>query len=119
MSLRLLPPVAIALIERRLTSKTQTNRASGPLPESTHRRGNFVGLSAIIFFYSGNLRNWNGLEGLYQAFLPWTKTGIDAAGHGKPDFDLFPLTPAVPGNSSRSRSIRESQAELVLGSFAA
>ena len=67
------------------------------------RRGHFpgghiaaailVGVSLIIFFYSGNFRNWSGLAGLYETFLPWTKTGIDAAGHGKPDFDLFPLIP--------------------------
>ena len=52
-----------------------------------------VGATLIIFFYSGNFRYWRGLEGLYQTFLPWTKTGVDAAGHGKPDFDLFPLVP--------------------------
>ena len=41
------------------------------------------------------------MAGLYQAFVPWTKTGIDAAGHGKPTFDLFPLIPpflaTIPG----------------------
>lgn len=52
-----------------------------------------VGVTLIIFFYSGNFRYWSGLEGLYQTFLPWTKTAVDAAGHGKPDFDLFPLVP--------------------------
>jgi len=52
-----------------------------------------VGVTLIIFFYSGNFRHWTGLEGLYQTFLPWTKTAVDAAGHGKPDFDLFPLVP--------------------------
>jgi uncharacterized protein (TIGR03663 family) len=52
-----------------------------------------VGVTLIIFFYSGNFRYWRGLEGLYQTFLPWTKTALDAAGHGKPDFDLFPLVP--------------------------
>ena len=52
-----------------------------------------VGVMLIIFFYSGNFRYWRGLEGLYQTFLPWTKTAVDAAGHGKPDFDLFPLVP--------------------------
>jgi uncharacterized protein (TIGR03663 family) len=52
-----------------------------------------VGVTLIIFFYSGNFRYWRGLEGLYQTFLPWTKTAVDAAGHGKPDFDLFPLVP--------------------------
>ena len=57
-----------------------------------------VGVSLIIFFYSGNFRNWSGLAGLYETFLPWTKTGIDAAGHGKPDFDLFPLIPPFLAN---------------------
>jgi len=52
-----------------------------------------VGVTLIVFFYSGNFRYWRGLEGLYQTFLPWTKTAVDAAGHGKPDFDLFPLVP--------------------------
>jgi uncharacterized protein (TIGR03663 family) len=52
-----------------------------------------VGVTLIIFFYSGNFHNWRGVEGLYQTFLPWTKTGVDAAGHGKTDFDLFPLVP--------------------------
>ena len=52
-----------------------------------------VGVTLIIFFYSGNFRYWRGLEGLYQTFLPWTKTAVEAAGHGKPDFDLFPLVP--------------------------
>ncbi len=54
-----------------------------------------VGVTLIIFFYSGNFRYWRGLEGLYQTFLPWTKTAVDAAGHGKPDFDLFPLVPPL------------------------
>jgi uncharacterized protein (TIGR03663 family) len=53
-----------------------------------------IGVALIIFFYSGNFRYWAGLQGLYQTFLPWTKTAVDAAGHGKPDFDLFPLVPA-------------------------
>jgi uncharacterized protein (TIGR03663 family) len=52
-----------------------------------------IGVALIIFFYSGNFRYWAGLQGLYQTFLPWTKTAVDAAGHGKPDFDLFPLIP--------------------------
>ena len=75
--------------------------------------------SLIIFFYSGNFRNWRGLAGLYQTFLPWTKTAVDAAGHGKPDFDLFPLVPPFLGQFAGSRSIREFQTELVLDSSAA
>jgi hypothetical protein len=91
----------LALIWSRLAKKTPLNRPSRRLPGLHIAAAIFVGAALIIFFYSGNFRNWNGLAGLYQTFLPWTKTGIDAAGHGKPDFDLFPLIPpflaGVPG----------------------
>jgi uncharacterized protein (TIGR03663 family) len=91
----------LALIWSRLAKKTPLNRPSRRLPGLHIAAAIFVGAALIIFFYSGNFRNWNGLAGLYQTFLPWTKTGIDAAGHGKPDFDLFPLFPpflaGVPG----------------------
>ena len=91
----------LALIWSRLAKKTPLNRPSRRLPGLHIAAAIFVGVALIIFFYSGNFRNWNGLAGLYQTFLPWTKTGIDAAGHGKPDFDLFPLIPpflaGVPG----------------------
>jgi uncharacterized protein (TIGR03663 family) len=83
----------LVLIWSRLKKETSLNRPSGQLPGRHIAAAILVGASLIIFFYSGNFRNWNGLAGLYQAFLPWTKTGIDAAGHGKPDFDLFPLIP--------------------------
>ena len=52
-----------------------------------------VGAALIIFFYSGNFRHWQGLVDLFKTFLPWAKTGIDAAGHGKADFDFLPLVP--------------------------
>src|SRR5271166_5947176 len=74
-----------------------------PMRDRLHRRTRLpvrhiigailVAVTLIVFFYSGNSRYWRGLEGLYQTFLPWTKTAVDAAGHGKPDFDLFPLVP--------------------------
>jgi uncharacterized protein (TIGR03663 family) len=83
----------LALIWSRLAKETPSNRPRGQLPGGHIATAILVGAFLIIFFYSGNFRNWNGLEGLYQTFLPWTKTGIDAAGHGKPDFDLFPLIP--------------------------
>ena len=83
----------LALIWSRLAKKTPLKKPSGNIPIAHIAAAILVGASLIIFFYSGNFRNWNGLTGLYQAFLPWTKTGIDAAGHGKPDFDLFPLIP--------------------------
>jgi uncharacterized protein (TIGR03663 family) len=83
----------LALIWNRLRKETQLNRPSGPLPGPHIAAAILVGAALILFFYSGNFRNWKGLTGLYEAFLPWTKTGIDAAGHGKPEFDLFPLIP--------------------------
>ena len=55
-----------------------------------------VGLFLIIFFYSGNFRHWQGLTGLVQSLSPWTKTGVDAAGHAKTDYDLFPILPQIP-----------------------
>jgi uncharacterized protein (TIGR03663 family) len=74
--------------------KEKPARQPGDRLPSEHILGAIlVGVALIIFFYSGNFRNWNGLAGLYEAFLPWTKTGIDAAGHGKPAFDLCPLIP--------------------------
>ncbi len=94
----------LALIWNRLSKGAPSNRPAGPLPGKHIISAILVGVALIIFFYSGNFRNWGGLAGLYEAFLPWTKTGIDAAGHGKPAFDLFPLVPPflakIPGLAS-------------------
>jgi uncharacterized protein (TIGR03663 family) len=87
----------LQLIWARL-GKERPDRPRGPLPVAHIAAALLVGASLIIFFYSGNFRNWGGLAGLYETFLPWTKTGIDAAGHGKPDFDLFPLLPPFLAN---------------------
>jgi uncharacterized protein (TIGR03663 family) len=80
-----------------------SNAPPAPKPDRPQRRTRLpvrhilgailVGLVLITFFYSGNFRYWRGLDGLYQTFLPWTKTAVGAAGHGKPDFDLLPLVP--------------------------
>ena len=43
-----------------------------------------TGVALIIFFYSGTFFNWNGVKGLYQAYLPWFKTGSEGHGHQKP-----------------------------------
>jgi uncharacterized protein (TIGR03663 family) len=83
----------LALIWSRLSKQPSLNRTTGKLPGKHVAGATLVGVSLIIFLYSGNFRNWHGLAGLYEAFLPWTKTGIDAAGHGKPTFDLVPLIP--------------------------
>lgn len=52
-----------------------------------------VGVALIVFFYSGNFLNFSGLRGLFEMFTPWTRTGIESAGHGKPGYDLFALVP--------------------------
>jgi uncharacterized protein (TIGR03663 family) len=38
----------------------------------------------IIAFYSGFFLHWDGVKGLYQAYLPWFKTGSEGHGHEKP-----------------------------------
>jgi hypothetical protein len=43
-----------------------------------------VGFGAILFFYSGNFMNFNGLKGLYETFAAWFHTGSEGAGHEKP-----------------------------------
>src|SRR6201995_703853 len=91
----------LVLIWNRLSKRETSNPPAGRLPGKHIVGAIVVGVALIIFFYSGNFRNWSGLAGLYEAFLPWTKTGIDAPGHGKPAFDLFPLVPPfvakIPG----------------------
>jgi uncharacterized protein (TIGR03663 family) len=52
-----------------------------------------VAIFVIFFFYSGTFLNLKGFFGVFEALLPWTKTGVDANGHGKFDYDLFPLLP--------------------------
>ena len=74
-------------------SNRELDRTGGRFPVPHVAGATLVGVALIIFFYSGNFRYWKGLEGLYQTFLPWTKTAVDAAGHAKTDFDLFPLVP--------------------------
>jgi uncharacterized protein (TIGR03663 family) len=83
----------LAFLWNRMAKEPPSGRLKGPFPGVHIAAATLVGASLIVFFYSGNFRNWNGLTGLYETFLPWTKTGIDAAGHGKPEFDLFPLIP--------------------------
>jgi uncharacterized protein (TIGR03663 family) len=43
-----------------------------------------TGIALIIFFYSGTFFHWDGVKGLYQAYLPWFKTGSEGHGHEKP-----------------------------------
>jgi uncharacterized protein (TIGR03663 family) len=43
-----------------------------------------TGSALIVFFYSGTFFHWDGVKGLYQAYLPWFKTGSEGHGHEKP-----------------------------------
>ena len=43
-----------------------------------------TGVCLIVFFYSGTFFHWSGVKGLYQAYLPWFKTGSEGHGHEKP-----------------------------------
>jgi hypothetical protein len=63
------------------------------LDRSAFLGSGLVGVALIVFLYSGNFLNFAGLRGLVETFTPWTKTGIEAAGHGKPEYDLFTLIP--------------------------
>lgn len=68
-----------------------------------------VGVFLIVFFYSGTFLNFAGLRGLFETFTPWTKTGLEAAGHGKPQYDLFSLVPkglAAIGPFARLQAFR-------------
>ena len=42
-----------------------------------------TGIALIVFFYSGTFFHWSGVKGLYQAYLPWFKTGSEGHGHEK------------------------------------
>jgi uncharacterized protein (TIGR03663 family) len=40
-------------------------------------------IALIIAFYSGFFFHWSGVRGLFQAYLPWFKTGSEGHGHEK------------------------------------
>jgi len=42
-----------------------------------------TGVGLIVFFYSGTLLHWDGLKGLYRAYVPWFTTGSQGHGHEK------------------------------------
>lgn len=48
-----------------------------------------VAALAIVFFYSGNFLHFEILQGLYQTYEAWFKTGVSAAGHEKKIYQLF------------------------------
>jgi uncharacterized protein (TIGR03663 family) len=88
---------AVLFVLRRFTKKeTEPPRENHKIPFKHLGGAIAVGVFFIVFFYSGNFRNWEGLRGLVGSFLPWTKTAVDAAGHAKTDYDLFPILPFLP-----------------------
>jgi uncharacterized protein (TIGR03663 family) len=42
-----------------------------------------TGIALIIAFYSGFFFHWSGVKGVFQAYLPWFKTGSEGHGHEK------------------------------------
>jgi uncharacterized protein (TIGR03663 family) len=50
-----------------------------------------VSAGVTVAFYSGFFMDFSALPGLYETFATWTKTGLDAAGHAKPEYALGPL----------------------------
>jgi hypothetical protein len=42
-----------------------------------------TGIALLVVFYSGFFFHWNGVKGLYQAYLPWFETGSQGHGHEK------------------------------------
>lgn len=39
----------------------------------------------LVFFYSGNLFNWQGVPDFFRAYMKWFQTGTGAGGHEKTD----------------------------------
>ena len=85
--------IGLAILNKVFPSSAELGHNKSRLPMNHIIGAASVGAALIIFFYSGNFRHWQGLVDLFKTFLPWTKTGIDAAGHGKADFDFLPLVP--------------------------
>ncbi|MFZ0435413.1 MAG: flippase activity-associated protein Agl23 [Chthoniobacterales bacterium] len=50
-----------------------------------------LSLLALLFFYSGNFLNWQGLPDFFKAYLKWFQTGTGAGGHEKTDFQFGSL----------------------------
>lgn len=48
-----------------------------------------LAIFAIVFFYSGNFRDFSSLHGLYQTFAAWFHTGVEAGGHEKNNYLLW------------------------------
>ena len=42
-----------------------------------------VAAALVVFFYSGNFLNWNGVSGLVTAYAPWGHKAVEGEGHNK------------------------------------
>ena len=43
-----------------------------------------VSVGLIVFFYTGTFFHWNGVRGIFEAYVAWFKTGSEGHGHEKP-----------------------------------
>ncbi len=71
------------------------SRPSFPLAKQLWTRDDGIlagggALLLIVFFYSGNFLDFRSLKGLYQTFGAWFKTGVEAAGHAKTNYQVGP-----------------------------
>lgn len=48
-------------------------------------RFSLMALAVLLFFYSGNFFNWQGVPDFFRAYLKWFQTGTGAGGHEKTD----------------------------------
>lgn len=44
-----------------------------------------IAVFVLLFFYSGNFFNWQGVPDFFRAYLKWFQTGTGAGGHEKTD----------------------------------
>jgi uncharacterized protein (TIGR03663 family) len=47
-----------------------------------------IAVVLLLFFYSGNFFNWQGVPDFFRAYLKWFQTGTGAGGHEKTDFQF-------------------------------
>ena len=85
--------VPVALLFLRTSEKGTGDQQSVEFPRVHLFSAFLTAYFLLVFFYSGNFLNPSGLLGIFETFKTWTKTGVDSAGHGKPNYDLFALVP--------------------------
>jgi uncharacterized protein (TIGR03663 family) len=87
----LLAGLVLWLWQKVLPSRPQLPFARGNWTSGDLARGLAIALLAIVFLYSGTFLDFGALPGLYQTFVTWMHTGIEAAGHEKNVFQIGPV----------------------------